>query len=731
MAIVKIRNLGFLFFALMLISVLFSPWASAREKADTKESSPNMEMRDARKLDTITVTAQKREENIQDVPLSISSMSRFQIEDAGIEKTQDLIRHIPNLYMGTPGNHNGSSWFNMRGISTIKADASANPAVGFYVDGVYYSGGFSMELVDIDRIEVLRGPQGALYGRNTEAGVIHIITQKPNGRFEGKASVTLANYNTQGYSLSLGGPVIEDKLFFSLAGNYELSDGFIDNAYRGDDASDNREDINLRAGLRWTPSDPLDISFTTDYLRYRDGYDPFAPLDDTHTTHTDFEDVCDDQDAAGYNLKAEYTGKRFSLTSITALRYWQEDLANDVDISPYDVTLWYENLDFGTFSQEIRIASPENSGAFEWLAGSYYFNEDKAVDMVYDMRQGYPSYGLAPFQMYQDNDIDASGYAFFGQATCTLFDRLGLTGGLRYDHTSKKLHFTEYYDRDLSAYGITSQDIETGDEDYNEWLPKVVLDYRWTHDMMIYVSYSKGFKGGGFNIYSSSVAGTVYKPEYSSNYEVGFKSSWLNDRVTANVALFHIDWKDQQVLQFIGSSDMIISNAAKSTSEGVEIELAARPVTGLELTAGFGFTDVTFDEFKKAVFDADTTSSTFGQKIGETDLDGYANSYIPEYTYNLAAQYRMMNRFFARLELQGVGEYWFDVDNSNKQDAYALFNARVGYESELIEVTLWGKNLFDEAYATLAVAPESTAAGVWTGTGGDPLTFGVTFTKRF
>ncbi|MCP4114760.1 MAG: TonB-dependent receptor [Desulfobacteraceae bacterium] len=733
MAVLKIRNLGSVFFAISLIFNLFAiPCVSAHEKDDTREINPEEEAHVKQEVEAITVTAQKREENMQEVPLSISVLSGVQIEDAGIRKTEDFIHHIPNLYMGSPGSHNGSSWLNMRGISGIPADTSTNPAVGFYVDGVYYSGGFSTELVDIDRIEVLRGPQGTLYGRNTEAGVIHIITKKPGDHFEGKAAVTLGNYNTQDYSVSVSGPMIQDKVYFSLAGKYLVSDGYIDNRFTGNDKSNDMDDQNIRAGLRWTPTDTWDINFTTDFLRYRDGYDPFGPLNDIHTTSTDFKGNYDDQNAMGHNLKAEYTGSLFSLTSITSLRQWDEDLANDMDMSSTDLTRWYQELDFSTFSQEVRLASPEESGAVKWLVGSYYYNEDKSVDMIYDMRQGFPAWGLPPYKMLQDNDIDTSGYAFFGQATCTLFHRLDLTGGLRYDHTAKELKFKEYYDQDLSMFGMTPQNIKTDEEDYNEWLPKLALDYKWSPDFMTYISYAKGFKGGGFNIYSSSVAGTVYEPECSSNYEVGLKSSWLENRLTLNMAAFYIDWKDQQVFQFIGSSDMIISNAAESTSKGFEIELLARPVTGLELTAGFGYTNVEFDEYKKAEYDSDMTSPTYGQKTGERDLSGYTNSYVPEYTYDLAIQYRSLKGFFGRLELQGVGEYWFDGENSKKQDGYELVNARIGYETELFEVVLWGKNLFDKEYATLGIAPQMTTSGnQWTGAGGDPMTFGITLSKRF
>ena len=342
-------------------------------------------------------------------------------------------------------------------------------------------GGYSAELLDLERVEVLRGPQGTLYGRNTEAGAINLITKKPGNKREGKASVFYSNYDSQNYLASVGGPLVQDKLFFRISGNYFFSDGYVDNKYTGSDKSDDMDDQNGRAVLRWKPADAWDINFSTEFLRYRDGYDSFGSLDDAHNVYTDFEGS-EDQDAISNALRIEYHGKLFSFTSISVLRHWEHDLENDMDFTPMDFMRWYLEHDFDTLSQEIRLASPKDSGPLKWLLGTYYFNEEKDIVNTYDMRQGFPAWGLPPYKQIQESDLDAEGYAFFGQATYSLFDRLDITAGVRYEHEKKALDFSEYYDQDLSMFGMIPQTREPDDEKFDEWLPKFALAYHWTPD---------------------------------------------------------------------------------------------------------------------------------------------------------------------------------------------------------------------------------------------------------
>ena len=329
---------------------------------ETKEASPSVV------LDPLVVTAQKQEENIQEIPASITALSDVQIEDAGIRVTEDLIYQIPNLHMVKLSNHGSGSALSMRGISTVQGDLSMSPAVGFYVDDVYYSGGLDTQLLDLERIEVLRGPQGTLYGRNTEAGVINLITRKPGNTFEGRASISYGDYNSQNYLISIGGPLIDDKLFLKFSGVYYLSDGYVDNRVIDNDDADDMDDKSLRTVLRWTPTDALDIDFTTEYLRFRDGRDNWSPSGDAYKTFTDFKGT-EDTDSLGHALRAEYKGDLFILTSVSSFRNWQDDQYYDVDFIALDIYRFALEQDFDTFTQEIRLASPDNSGSLKWLGG--------------------------------------------------------------------------------------------------------------------------------------------------------------------------------------------------------------------------------------------------------------------------------------------------------------------------------------------------------------------------
>jgi iron complex outermembrane receptor protein len=699
-------------------------FAKAQEEKPKQETVKEEETRKEYELEIITVTAEKRKENIQEVPVSISALSDIQIEDAGIVDIEDVIYQIPNLHMMKTGSHGSQTTLFMRGIMSI-----GEPTVGFYVDDVYYSGGFDTELLDVERIEVLRGPQGTLYGRNTEAGVINIVTKKPGNQWEGKASASYGNYNSQNYSAAISGPLVQDKLFFRVSGKYFLSDGYFDNTFLDNDDADDRDDLNGRAVLRWAPTEDLDITLSNEYRRYRDGYACFAPLDEVrrnpHDVSLDFEGSAD-QDVNGQTLRLVYDREWFTLTSITSLRDWKSDEALDLDFSPVDFMRQQILYEYDTFSQEVRIASPEGSGPFRWLGGGYFFDEKKDTEFTFDYRQGYPAWGIPPFKSYLNNVLDTKGYAFFGQATYTLFKKLDLTAGLRYDNEEKDFTFDGYYDQDLSPWGMLPKKVKA-DENFAEWLPKFSIDYRFSPDFMIYASAARGYKSGGFNSYVASTAGTPYDPEYTWNYEVGIKSAWLDKRLIFNLSAFYIDWKDQQVLLQSGPTEVTVKNAAESTSKGFELEVKARPITGLQFSAGFGYTDVEFDDYKDSIFDLDPTSPTYGQKIGEADYSGKKNTYVPEYTYNLAVQYRHTNGLFARIGLQGIGDSYYDLANTEKENAYELVNARLGYEMKNFEIYLWAKNLFDEEYATRAF----DYGGYYVGRAGDPRTFGITLNGRF
>ncbi len=717
--------LGAVMVAMTLVLNLFSMPVALAEEERAKQEVTQKEY----EVETMTVTAQKREENIQDVPASITALSEIQIEDAGIKDIEDLTYYTPNLHIKKIGNH-VEQYPVIRGMFM---NMSPNPMVGVFVDGVGYSHfmAYDFDLYDIERIEVLKGPQGTLFGRNTEAGAIRIITKKPGNIWEGKASAGYGNYDSQDYSAAIRGPLIKDTLFFGISGKRYLSDGYYENDYLGTDDVEDMDDTSGRARLRWTPTDAWDIMLSINADRYDDGFGCYAPLEEmrrhTHHVNLDYEgDV--ENDLNGQSLSLDYEGDWFKFTSITAHRDADYDLAYDMDFTQVDNWRNYFDLDHDQWSQEVRLASPKDSRPFKWLIGGYYLNEAKDTDCTFDWRQGFPAWGIPPYMTTQKSKVDTENYAFFSQATYTLWKKLGLTGGLRYDRDKKEFNGSQFDTPDVMGAGVTT--VKT-DKTFSEWLPKFAIDYRFSQDFMGYASISKGYTSGDFNTSSTSVLGDPFDAEYSWNYEAGLKSGWLDNRLILNLAAFYIDWKDKQVFTCTEYMTSIIKNAAESTILGFEIEALARPVRGLEIVGGFGYTDAEFDEFTEPIYDPMT-----GAKIGEKSYKDKQLPQAPEYSYNLAVQYRYplsnSKTLFSRLELQGVGDFYYDFDNEIKESNYEIVNARLGYEGEYkgrgFELYLWAKNIFDEEYASSAFGSEMMG---WFGRAGDPQTFGITLTGRF
>ena len=706
-------------FAVTVISNLFLvPLAVAQEEEVQQKTAREEKASHEYELETMIVTAEKREENIQEVPVAVSALSEIQIEDAGIMSIHDMAQQIPNLHVISTGYRTGSR-FVSRGIMNAEIFDST---MGFYVDDVSYSTGpaFDTELFDIERIEVLRGPQGTLYGRNTLGGVINIVTKKPDNQWEGKASAGYGNYDSQDYRLALRGPVIKDTLFFGISGVKTKRDGFSDNLYYGSEPDD-RDGTSGRGRLRWTPSENLDITFSADAERNRDGSFILVPLDDLDREINWDAEGFQDIDTSGQSLRLVYDTDFFTVTSITARRDFEFDTGNDVDFSPADIMKYTFKHDDDLWSQELRLQSLADPQSFKWLIGAYYSKDDRKSDTVFYYGEDAVAMGMvpAPMKLNQKSEIDIKGHAFFGQATYTLFDKLGITAGLRYDHEEKDMILKT----STEMMGMSMPDPDKkSDLEYNEWLPKFVLDYRWTPDLMTYASAAKGYKSGGFNYFAIDPEDVSYDPEYSLNYEIGLKSSWLDNRFIANLAAFYISWDDQQVLQGTPAAPAF-KNAGETTSKGFEVELLARPATGVQLTGTFGYTDAKFDDYKDPIYDPMT-----GLKIGENNYDGKRVTGVPRYTYSLAAQYRHPGGLFARAELVGLGDSYWDPANTAKQSSYELVNARIGYETEYFDIYLWGENLFDKKYA-------SDAHDVGTGTVmaniGDPLTLGITLTGRF
>ncbi len=664
-------------------------------------------------LGSMVVTAEKREAEVQEVPASISAFSESEIQDARIQTIQDLSLLTPNMYIANWGIR-GTSYVFIRGIGSINNE----PAIGYYVDGVGYmdARAFDTNLFDIERIEVLRGPQGTLYGRNSLAGVINIITKKPDNQTGGGVELSAGNYNDYQAYAHFSAPLVEDKLFLRMSGGYESRDGYTENDYLDQDV-DHHQSFNGRALMRWTPTDKLDISASIDGETIDDGAFPLGNLpalreNPRHVAY-DYEGAYK-RDAFGSFLRIGYDAPWFRLTSITAYRNFHDSASNDQDFTIYPLMTADEDIDDDQFTQELRFASPESDSRLKWLVGLYGFDKKKDHRLTLDFAPGVILPG-SPVDRTTNSDLTTSGAALFGQATYTLFDKLDFTVGMRYDYEKNDIHHI----LSTTSNGISlGSDTIDQSEDSDALLPKFQVAYHWTPQFMAYAGVTRGYRSGGFNTAYADASDIRFDPEYSWNYEVGLKTSWFDNRVICNAALFYIDLEDQQVVQLLPSADTVVRNAGQSRSMGLELELKALLCQGLTLGAGFGYTNAEYTDYK--------------DPLAGADYSGNNTALAPEYTYNLSLEYRRVLiagwDLMARAELNGVGPFYWDDANNLKQDAYQLVNLNVGFEREWLDLLFWTRNLFDEDYEVVAFEfPGSDPLGQ----SGDPFTFGVTLRLRF
>lgn len=656
-------------------------------------------------IEAMTVTAQKKEEDAQDVPISMSVFSDMFIEDAGITNLKELTFFTPNLYSQQMANQN---MLLIRGVSSHSI--ALNPPAGLFVDDIGYPLAFMQnpDLMDIERIEILKGPQGTLYGRNTESGAINIITKQPGNEMSGKVFVEPAFYDTPDQNVfslragaSISGPVLKDKLFFGVSYQVEDSDGYTENIYNGDDKAGKINHHNGQAKIRWTPSDPWDITMVLNgheaddgygYLRYIDG----PTQSDRYKINWDGNNAWTDKNN-GQALRVNYSGDKYNLVSITTRNEYSTDFIGDGEYGP--TTAYGDQIfkfDDTAYSQELRLSSADETSPLSWIAGVYGFTEELDALAEY--------FGLSYI-----TDYECEGFAVFGQGTYTLWDRLHLTAGLRYDY--QDYEGTQTLNTVTAPYGA--------DFDHGEWLPKASVSYDVNDSTMGYFTVSKGMLAGGYNYAFASDSDTLtFAPEFSWNYETGLKTSWFDGRLTINAAIFYIDITDKQVEEYVTGSASLrqISNAAKASSKGGELEITARPVPGWQVFAGIGYADSQFEEWV-----SDLSGS------GTYDYEGNHLTYAPEYTFNAGAQYNHASGFFGRVDVTGCSDFYADAQNAANVDGYETVNLKIGYETDSFQISLWCKNVFDEEYITT----KTYYVGGYIAQDGAPRMIGTTIVYRF
>ncbi|WP_375203939.1 TonB-dependent receptor [Hyphococcus sp.] len=663
-------------------------------------------------LDTITVTARKREENVQQTPIALTAFSQATLEDRQIFNVNEIAQYVPNLQASyAAGGSTAGSSFSIRGIGQADFITTTDPGVGTYLDGVYLARvtGAALELADIERIEVLRGPQGTLFGRNTIGGAVSVVTAKPSGEFGLKGELTAGSFaRFQGRAI-LDAPLVEDVLAAKIAVFGKTSNGYGKDIEplggSGDLGAD--DDIAGRIQLRFTPGDGIEFNLSGDYSRRRGTQAPQGRVffDPTSAVGMIFDDggandvigvngdvdsddldriavdtpMTDDLDVYGVSLISDFDLGGADLKLITAYRGLESQSGQDFDGGNDPILNQFIDSEQWQFSQEIQLTGVAMDGALDWLVGGYFFTEDGRFDTDANITG-------TQVLVFTNNKTDS--YAGFAQGTYRLRDRFAVTGGLRYTSETKKIDI----DTTFGGFPLVTDGIDQ--KTFDALTAKGSLEFQATEDLLLYASISQGFRSGGYNGRPFSPTDLApFDAERSLSYEGGVKSDLADGRLRLNLAGFFNKYDDVQLtattMDSMGGFIVITDNAGEINLYGFEAEMQAAPTDALRLFAQLGHTNT--DNLKPK------TGFTIGANTLPLASEWTAGGGL-EYTVPLGDAYEAT--FGADASYRS--SYYPQFNNSPiaEEDGYTLVNARLALRPTggAWSLTFWGKNLTDEVY---------------------------------
>ncbi len=634
-------------------------------------------------LKEVTIQAEKTDRKMQRIPVSASVIPAREIKEQQLESLTDLTLRIPNYYMPDYGTRLTSPVY-IRGIGS----RINSPSVGLYVDNVPYldKGAFDFNFMGIRKIEVLRGPQGTLYGRNTMGGLIKVYTEDPTPVRKGGAYLGYGNYNSLKGSVYYNQP-LSGSLFLRGDASVYHRDGFFVNEY-----TNNRVDrMNTYTGrikLKYLPSGNFVVVFSADFEKNIQGGYPYALYNDSsrvadQVNYNQPSSYSRDLFTSGLNIK--YSGERVVMDFAASYQQLSDLQKVDQDFMPLSLFFVTQDRTNHNLAQELTFHSVTHS-RINWVAGVFSFQQLSDKNVMVDYGSDAARYHVDRKDKTYDQPV--FGTALYAQATLPL-GRFSFTGGLRLDHEMSQLKYD--YDLFLLSGDSTHQQF-THRLSFNQWLPKVALTYRPVSGITFYASVAKGYKTGGFNSTFEREEDESFAPETSINYETGIKSTFFKHRLTANVSMFYIDWRNQQVYQPVPSGHgAMLKNAGHSESKGLELELQAIPGKNLRVYGNAGFTQAKFLKYEK-----DSLHIYNGNYI----------PYVPRYTVNAGVIYSWVfqeaaiGKITVNLDYQRIGEIYWNVENEAGQKKYDLLNGRVSISAKKMQWGIWGKNLFNTDYAT-------------------------------
>ncbi|OFX34801.1 MAG: hypothetical protein A2W90_24450 [Bacteroidetes bacterium GWF2_42_66] len=638
------------------------------------------------KLDEIQIKSPKYNSNIFELPVTATMVPARSIESNGIQNLTDISGIVPNFFMPDYGSKLTSPVY-IRGVG----NRINTPSVGLYVDNIPYfeKSAFNFEFFDIERIEVLRGPQGTLYGRNAMGGLINIFTSSPGQKRSTSVIADYGNYNQITTQISHNQPVSKS---LSVLANFgqKHQDGFYTNHYN-DEKVDKLNSYSGRIKMLFEPSAKFKTLLNLQYEDSKQGGYPYAIYNNDTREANDInynEESTYDRSMLSTGLNLQYVAPNYILRAVSSYQYVDDAQGIDQDFTPASLYFVTQDQKQNMFAQEINIQSKETKN-YEWLFGVFGFRQEQNKDVGMDYGHDYLVKYKLPYQSYsyiKTHENINSGVAFFHQSTLKL-GRFSASAGIRADYEKASLDYI--YNKFTNGNQSTVETFKS-DMDFFEILPKIAFKYSLSDYLTPYATISKGYNSGGFNSTFEREEDRSFDPETSWNYEAGVKAKWLKQRIYANLAFFYIDWSNQQIYQTVPSgTGSMLTNAGKSESKGVELELKALPAKNLETWFSFGYNDAKFIEYVK---DA------------KTDYSGNYLPYVPRYSFNIGGNYTAefnkcwLDRMRFQLSYQGFGKnYWLET-NTAWQDYYGLLNHRISFEKKNLVLSFWGKNILGANY---------------------------------
>lgn len=642
------------------------------------------------RLDPINVTVRRRLEDIQDAPVAATVVTQDEIGLQNVDTLEDVAFQSPNTVFNEQGGP-----LAIRGIGSLGLNGGVDrqPAVGVFLDDVFISRpfGYPIFLDDTQRVEVVRGSQATLYGKNTIGGAINLITRDPGltPGIQTQGSLSLdrdfeepTGRGSLGFDAPLSEPSgIEDLALRGYA-SWTRSDGYITN--QGSGTVNDINALATRAALAGTLGGRTDFRLSGDYSRQRDdGGLWFAPLDlalDYRSDH-DFP-AFRDLDIAGFTARIDHDWDALSFTSITAVRGHELDIELDGDFTsnPGFPLAQAQTESQRQVSQEIRLSAEH--GPLGVRGGLFYMREWFEGDQFFDLAT-LPRSDWSRLDFDQDTDT----YSVFAELSYAFTPSLEVIGGLRYIYETKDT--TSETSSPSGNFFLGAGGRVNGTQSYDNLSPELAVQYRPTEEILTFARVSRGFKSGGISPFIDvNNTANAFDPELTTSFEVGANTSWLDDRLRLNASLFHIDWQDQQAVISVTPTVRVIRNAAEATSRGIELDGAFQATESLLFTASYGYLDTEYDDFVDTV-------------LGQ-DFSGNPLPYAPEHSAGLGLRLAMplndVVTIQTGLDYNFRSSYSFNPDNLFRQEPTHLFDARVGVRGNGWSATLWGKNLGDEQY---------------------------------